>query len=296
MAAPEAVKHDGKGRQAGLCRSPATEALPDDWAGSDRDRHVGDIPDAHCHLVDLDDPDACLAEAAQAGVGPIAAVSMSPAETAKVLALRDTADGRVLAGAGIHPSRVPRLDDASLAGEIEQVESLAKECDFIGEIGLDFKDASDETQRQRQRALLDRMLDLAARLRLPVNLHTRRADRELLERAENFTRSTGLGAVLHWFTHSRPLAQRCGEAGIWISAGPSVLTDPAQAEVARGIAADFLLVETDSPVSYAGRAARPAWAREVASRLASLRGEPLPDFAARLQRNLKSWQGAAGRA
>jgi len=291
MAAPEAVKHDGKGRQAGLCRSPAT-ALADDWAGSDRDRHVGDIPDAHCHLVDLDDPDACLAEAAQAGVGPIAAVSMSPAETAKVLALRDTADGRVLAGAGIHPSRVPRLDDAALAEEIEQVESLAKECDFIGEIGLDFKDASDETQRQRQRALLDRMLDLAARLRLPVNLHTRRADRELLERAESFTRSTGLGAVLHWFTHSRPLAQRCGEAGIWISVGPSVLTDPAQAEVARAIAADFLLVETDSPVSYAGRAARPVWAREVASRLASLRGEPLPDFSARLRRNFKTWQRA----
>jgi len=252
-----------------------------------------DIPDAHCHLADLDDPGAAVAEAADAGVGPILGVSMSPRDTLVLLALRDATQGRVLAGAGIHPSRVPQLEDAALASEIEEIESLAPACDFIGEIGLDFKDAKDGTQQQRQRALLERMLDLAARLRLPVNLHTRRADRALLERAEAFTRETGLGAVLHWFTHSRPLAARCGDAGIWISAGPSTLTDPAQAEVAKGIAGDFLLVETDSPVSYAGKVARPAWAAQVAHRLALLRGEPLPDFAARMRRNLRTWRGRA---
>ncbi len=257
---------------------------------------VGDIPDAHCHLADLDDPDAAIAEAARAGVGPIAAVAMSPADARAVLALRDAAGGRVLAGAGIHPSRVPQLDDISLDSEIERIESLAKVCDFIGEIGLDFKDAADETQRSRLRALLDRMLDLASRRRLPVNLHTRRADRELLERAESFTRATGLGAVLHWFTHSLPLALRCGDAGIWISAGPSILTDHAQAEVARAIAGDFLLVETDSPVSYAGRVARPAWAAQVARSLASLRGEPMPDFAARLRKNFNTWRAETGRS
>jgi TatD DNase family protein len=268
--------------------------MPEESARNTPNRAAGaDIPDAHCHLADLDDPAGAVAEAAEAGVGPILGVSMSPRDTRALIALRDASRGRVLAGAGIHPSRVPQLDDARLSREIEETESLAAACDFIGEIGLDFKDAKDETQQRRQRALLERMLDLAARLRLPVNLHTRRADRALLERVTEFTRETGLGAVLHWFTHSRPLAARCSESGIWISAGPSLLTDPAQAEVAKGIAGDFLLVETDSPVSYAGKVARPAWAAQVAARLASLRGEPLPDFVARLQRNVATWRGRA---
>jgi TatD DNase family protein len=263
---------------------------PDGRCNSPDDAASGDIPDAHCHLADVPDPALDIADAARAGVGPIAAVSMGAADLKAVLNLRQAAEGRVLAGAGIHPSRVPRLDDAALRIEIEQVESLAPSCDFIGEIGLDFKDAADDTEQQRQRSLLDRMLDLAGRLRMPVNLHTRRADRELLERAEGFTRATGLGAVLHWFTHSRPLAVRCGDAGIWISAGPSLLTDPKQADVARAIAGDFLLVETDSPVSYAGEMAHPAWAVRVAQRLADLRGETLPDFGIRLRRNFAAWR------
>jgi TatD DNase family protein len=270
---------------------PAGEAAASGRLSQGVGRSAYDIPDAHCHLADLDDPGAALDEAARAGVGPILAVSMSPADARAVLALRDAAPGRVLAGAGIHPSRVPRLDAASLDEEFETIAALAARCDFIGEIGLDFKDAADEAQRGRQRALLDRMLDLAARLRLPVNLHTRRADRELLECAERFTRESGLKVVLHWFTHSRPLALRCGAAGIFISAGPSILTDPAQAEVARAIAPDFLLVETDSPVSYAGRMARPAWAAEVAARLASLRGESLATLASLLRVNVTRWRG-----
>jgi len=249
------------------------------------------IPDAHCHLADLPDPAASAAEAAEAGVGPIAAVSMGPGDTRALLALRQAAQGRVLVGAGIHPSRVPELDDVALEAEIAAIEALAPECDFIGEVGLDFKDAATASQQDRQRALLDRMLALAGRHRLSVNLHTRRADRELLERAERFTRDTGLGAVLHWFTHSRSLARRCGDAGIWISAGPSVLIDPKQAEVAKRIAGDFLLVETDSPVVYAGEAARPSWAARVAGGLAALRGKAPEDLAETVRRNFARWLG-----
>jgi TatD DNase family protein len=247
---------------------------------------VTKVADTHCHLADLDDPGAAVAEAATAGVAPILAVAMGPDDGERVLELKRGHPGVVLAGAGLHPSRVPEITDEEAASELALLARRAASADFIGEIGLDYKDAVDETQRRRQREILERALEIAEHARLPVNLHTRRADSELVEIAAGFTRRTGLPALLHWFTHSRKLARRCGEAGIFISAGPSIAIDPKQAFVVRAIDPDYLLVETDSPVVYGGAAARPAWAARVAASVAAERGEDLEELRARLARNL----------
>ena len=249
------------------------------------------IPDAHCHLADLPDADDAVRAARAAGVGPIVAVAMSPHDAASALELRRRHPDLVLAGAGLHPSRVPEITDAEAAAELELVAQRAGEVDVIGEIGLDYKDAVDEIQRRRQRDILDQALAVAASARKPANLHTRRADRALVAVAAAFTRGTGLPALLHWFTHSQDLAAECARAGLYISVGPSILSDPRQAEVARRIDGELLLVETDSPVIYMGEAARPAWAVRVARRLAELRGETLEDLAARLARNMSRYLG-----
>lgn len=244
------------------------------------------IHDAHCHLADLEAPDEAVAKARACGVTPILAVSMNAVDAEGVLALRDRHPGVVLAGVGLHPSRVPALGGQALERELSRLERLAPRADFIGEIGLDYKDAREPRQQARQRDVLDRFLDLAARLRMPVNLHTRRADSELLDRAAAFAAASGRKALLHWFTHSRRMARRCAEAGLFISAGPSILIDPRQAEVARSIDPRLLLVETDAPVVYAGGTARPSWAARVARELALLRGESFEGMAARLAENL----------
>jgi TatD DNase family protein len=244
------------------------------------------VPDAHCHLATLPEAEAAVAEAIAAGVTPILAVAMEPAEFAAGFALRRQFPGHVLAGVGIHPSRVPGLDDAELAVELAALEGAAAEADFVGEVGLDYKDAPDAAQQHRQREALDRQLKIAEARRLPVNLHTRRADSDLIAVAAAFTRRTRIPALLHWFTHSRRLARQATEAGLFISAGPSILLDPRQAEVAVTIDHEFLLVETDSPVVHGGEPARPAWALRVAAALARARGEEIELMQARLAANL----------
>ncbi|HKY33995.1 MAG TPA: TatD family hydrolase [Candidatus Polarisedimenticolia bacterium] len=244
------------------------------------------VPDAHCHLGDLPDPGLALEEAHGAGVGPVLAVAMGPDDGERVLDWKRRRPGLVLAGLGLHPSRVPALTDGQVEEEIEAIERRIGEADVVGEIGLDFKDAREPEQRRRQRRVLERLLRLAEAARRPVNLHTRRADRELLERASDFTRRTGLSALLHWFTHSRELAALGAGEGLYLSAGPSVLFDERQLEVARTIEADLLLVETDAPVLYGGLAASPGWAVRVAGALARARGEAPEAMAARLARNM----------
>jgi len=252
------------------------------------------VPDAHCHLADLADPGAAVAHAAAHGVGPILAVSMGPDDGSAVLDLARRHAGRVIAGVGLHPSRVPGLTDQAVEDEIALLVRRLPDAAFLGEVGLDFKDAVDEEQRRRQIEVLERLLDLAARAGRPVNLHSRRADRELVELAAAFTTGTGLRAVLHWFTHSEKMARRCADAGLFISVGPSILSDARQADVARAVHPDLLLVETDSPVVYAGREASPAWAARVAQALAGLRGEARDRLRERLAANLSRFLGREG--
>src|SRR5262245_2358358 len=163
------------------------------------------VPDAHCHLSRLLDPERAVEEAVASGVSPVLAVSMDATEAEAVLALRERLRPHVLAGVGLHPSRLVELSADEQEGHLRRLEVLAAEADCIGEIGLDWKDAPDAALRRRQSEALDRQLAVAAAHRLPVNLHTRRADRELVERAGRFRADTGLGALLHWFTHSRKL-------------------------------------------------------------------------------------------
>lgn len=259
------------------------------------------IGDAHCHLSLLQDAVAAAEEALARGVSPILAVSMDADEAEAVLRLRETCGAQVLAGAGLHPSRVVELDEAGVRDHLARLANLSEEADFIGEIGLDFRDAVTAAQQDRQREVLAELLALAMRRKLPVNLHTRRADREVMEAAISFRRQSGLGAVMHWFTRSSRLARSCGEAGVFISVGPSVLPGPPDGggdaptptqRVASVIDTACLLVETDAPVSYGPLgAARPAWARDVADALSSLRGTDHGETDRMLADNLRRYLG-----
>src|SRR5262245_53455189 len=156
------------------------------------------IADVHCHLEALADADAAVEEAAAAGVGPIVAVGMRAESSTRSLALRDRHRGRVLAAVGLHPSEIPALDDAALQRELDFVHATLASADALGEVGLDYKDAADEPQRQRQRDALRVQLEWAAELAKPVTVHCRRAEREIVEVSAAFAARTGLGVELHW--------------------------------------------------------------------------------------------------
>lgn len=251
------------------------------------------IPDAHCHLDEIEDPCSVVRDARDAGVGPLLIIGMDEVSSRRTLDIARELEGFVHTGVGIHPSYVPEWDDERLEREFAYVRDTLAQVDCLGEVGLDYKDAVTPEQRARQQAILDRQLMLAAEHRKPVSFHSRRAERPSVARATEFARSTGLGINLHWFTHSEKMARKCGEAGVYISCGPAILWREEQARVAGLIHEDFLLTETDCPVPFNDESARPAWAARVAARLAELRGESLNDLAARLARNFRRYLGQA---
>lgn len=228
------------------------------------------LTDSHCHLDQLPDPAAALEKAAENGVGRVVAVSEDEASGRKNLELKERFPETVHLGLGFHPMLTPTREPAEVERCLDFLAEHLEGAEQLGEVGLDFKWARSEEEQSYQRQILDRQLELAARHRKPINLHSRWALRQTLEVAVDFTRETGLGAQMHWFTQSKKLIRISNPARVYVSVGPSILFD----EQARGVAAlierDLLLLETDSPVPFDGNPAEPSWIQEVARMVAQL--------------------------
>ena len=231
-----------------------------------------------------------VSRARAAGVGsilcPIDAASDQSAGI--VLELR-AGDGRIFAAAGLHPHQAGIWTPA-LA---ERITALCRRDGIvaIGEIGLDFH--YDFAPPEAQRAAFRAQLALAARLNLPVIIHSRNAGRDVLADvdAERFA----CGGILHCFTEDLDFASRMIERGFFISFS-GILTFPGAAglrETARTLPLDRLLVETDSPylapVPYRGRVKRnePAFVVATARILAVLRGLAYEELAAAVTANFE---------
>lgn len=195
--------------------------------------------DSHCHLNYLDDPEAAIRRAQDAGVHHILTVGVDPdsCEAAIDFAARYP---WISASAGEHPG------DAS--GESGWVEAYLSRDGVVavGETGLDFFHEQDGAGRERQQRSFEQQLQLADTHELPVIIHTRQAEAETLELLEAFPRVTG---VLHCFTESQAMAERGLALGYYISLSGIVTFrngDNVRA-LARMIPADRLLIETDAP-------------------------------------------------
>lgn len=245
--------------------------------------------DSHCHPADpafVDDPLAPLRRAAAAGVSGIVAIAapaFARAHQASVPGLK------LWATAGIHPHDAAQASDATwaqLATDAAEPLVLA-----IGEIGLDYH--YDHSPRPVQRAVLERQLALARDFGLPVSIHCRSGASSPAPSDDAFADCFGLlaacpppGGVFHCFTGGPAEAARALELGFYLSFS-GMLTFPKLAslrDVARAAPADRILIETDAPylapVPHRGRRNEPAFVRDTALALATLRGVPLEEIAA----------------
>ena len=241
--------------------------------------------DSHCHLDQLDQPGTVVEAAATAGVTRLVAVSENPESMESVLRLRASFPDTVVAGVGLHPAWVVQRPAEEIEAALDALRSLLATADLLGEVGLDHMWARTEDQKRYQEQVLDRQLAEAASLKKPINLHSRRCQRQVMERAVQYRRKSGLNAQLHWFTQSKKLIRICNGEGIYVSVGPTVIDDLQTQEVASEIADELLLLESDAPVPVGGLAGHPRRVQEVAAVLARLKDCPISEIARRTTSN-----------
>jgi TatD DNase family protein len=248
------------------------------------------LVDTHCHLdfASFDgDRDEVVTRAEAAGVGLVVVPSIDLASARAGLALAERYSAVYLA-CGIHPnSAAPGPDD--WLGELAQLISHPKVV-AIGEVGLDYY--RDHTPRSEQRAVFAAQLELAARLRLPVIIHNRDADADML-RLLGEAASVGRPepGVMHSFSGGPGMAEAALALGYYLGfTGPITYKNAARLrEVATLTPMERLLVETDAPFlppqPWRGRRNEPAYVTAVAEQIAALRGLTIAEVAAQTTAN-----------
>ena len=109
-----------------------------------------------------------------------------------VLELKQNLGATVLAALGMHPAWITQHTEAEIEAGLEYLSGHLTAADTLGEVGLDYKWATTEAEKQQQAQILDRQLQMAAAHGKAINMHSRRCQRQVMERAIAFRRETGL--------------------------------------------------------------------------------------------------------
>lgn len=266
------------------------------------------LVDAHCHLFDRQfdaDRAAVVGRAVAAGVGHLVVIGESKAAAEAALAFADAsvrAEGptsgsvRFSVAAGLHPHDAKLWDHDYEAWLRERFAHAPKRprAQALGEIGLDYH--YDHSPRDVQRRVLDTQLALAQELALPVVIHAREADDDLLAALRNFP---NVRAVLHSFSSGRGLFEGALTLGHWVSfSGMVTFKNWRMDDAVRAVPAGKLMVETDSPylapIPHRGQRNEPAFVRQVAERVAVVRGAPVEQIAAETTAACREFFGISG--
>lgn len=256
--------------------------------------------DTHCHL-DFDyspkTADDLVREAGEAGVSHLVTIGTEMASLPKVQAISERFEN-VFHTVGVHPHDAKDVRDDDL-DTLAQAASHPK-CRAIGEIGADYH--YDNSPRDVQIARLNDQLEVALRAGLPVVIHARDAEPDLVQALGAYAARVPTGrtpGVIHCFTGTTPFGQACIEMGFYISLSGILTFKKSQdlQESARAFPLDRLLVETDSPflapVPLRGKKCEPAMVRHTAAKLAELKGVSFEEVAAVTTGNAKKVFGIA---
>jgi TatD DNase family protein len=253
--------------------------------------------DTHAHLDDeaFDaDRDEVIARAERAGLAGVVCPGITAGSSEQAVRLAERYPS-VYAAVGIQPN----CCHEAAPGDWQRVEALAERPGVValGETGLDRY--WDFTPFEVQQDYFQRHLDLAAKLDLPVVVHCREAEADVLAMLREVSRSRGgaVRGVIHAFSGDLAMAEECLALGLFVSlAGPVTYRNKkfqGLREVSASVPSDRIVIETDSPYlvphPLRGKQKRnePALVALVAECLAELRGTTVEKIAAQTTDNAR---------
>ena len=249
------------------------------------------LVDSHCHIdFDAFDEDraAVLQAAFDSGVGRLLNPAIDLASARRIVALA-AQHPAIYAAVGVHPNDAKTWDE----GTADELKALAAQPKVaaIGEIGLDYY--RDWTPPEVQRTVLQKQLELAATLALPVIIHNRQANADTLAMLGDWQR--GLQAagsplaerpgVLHAFAADQATADQAIQLHFMIGIGGPVTFRNAAGlqQIVAGLPPASLLIETDAPFlaphPHRGQRNQPAFVKLIAEKIAALQARSEEEIA-----------------
>ena len=186
----------------------------------------------------------------------------------------------IYAAVGFHPGSAKELNIETQA----EIANLARQDKVvaIGEIGLDYyylKRSSKYAHyptREEQIFCFEQMLDIALELKLPVIIHSREADADLIAILKSY--SGVLKGVIHCFSGDWDFAEKILDLNFAISFTGNITykNNKDAEEIIKKIPIGSVMVETDAPFMtpepYRGKRNEPSYVLEVVKKIAQIKG------------------------
>jgi TatD DNase family protein len=241
------------------------------------------LVDSHCHLdfPELsEDLESVVGRAQAAGISCMVTICTRVRQHARVLGVAERFP-QVYCSVGTHPHYAHEELDISVEELIAHTRH--PKVIGIGEVGLDYH--YQNSPRDAQQRGLRNHISAARQTGLPLIIHSRDADADMVAILTEESDQGSFPGVLHCYTGGPDLARHAIALGLFVSF-TGILTfkkSDALRTIASALPLDRILIETDAPYlapgRYRGKRNEPAYLPETAQVLAATRGCSLEEIA-----------------
>jgi TatD DNase family protein len=206
--------------------------------------------ESHCHLGDMTWEDLVNAEKQGFTLLLTSGIDLPSSEQALKTAQRHSIAKACI---GVHPWYANEYTAYVRERFTELTQNT--ECVAISEIGLDFIGRMTHNWVREDKYIdpkiqyetLDSQLGLARELSLPVIVHDRAPNTEILDILEK-SGNSNFGVAIHGFSKDLDYARRCVDNGFYLSVGLRTIqnADPVYISAVKKTPIEYLLTETDS--------------------------------------------------
>ncbi|HOZ53321.1 MAG TPA: TatD family hydrolase [bacterium] len=265
--------------------------------------------DTHCHLnfVDFKEDHLDVAKRALSEDIQMIVVGSEYKTSLRAANLANSFSNGIYAAIGLHPIHLEEIliknDNENgkyefrsraedfIEDDYQKIIDKNKKIKAIGEIGLDYYHIEADSEekiikiKNRQKEIFIKQLNFAKKNKLPVIIHCREAHDDLYNILNNFyqeNKFTHEWGVIHCFSGDYELAQKYFALGLKISFTGLITFNKQWDEIIRKSPLEKMMVETDSPylspVPYRGKRNEPLYVRQVAQKIAEIRGISLEEI------------------
>ena len=251
--------------------------------------------DTHCHLDFSDfngNREEVIERAKQQGIGYVINIGSSLQASKNSLSLAKRYDF-IYATVGLHPHEAENFN----ALVWDEIKSLASEerVVAIGEIGLDyyFREPAKKDIKISQEKLFRGLIAVAREKSLPLVIHNRDADSDLLRILKSEFAGEKIRGVVHCFSSNEEFLKVVLDLGFYISFTCNITYKKADnlRNLVKVMPLERLLLETDAPFLppqiYRGKRNEPANVKILAEEIARIKNISFDEVAEKTTRNAK---------
>lgn len=197
--------------------------------------------DTHAHLLVLEKKDEIIDNMQADGMDFIVNIGTNVEDSKEGVILAQNNE-KIYTTVGIYPEYSLEISD----DDLDEIERLAhnEKVVAIGEIGLDYHEKFD---KQSQRKIFIKQLEIADKLGLPFCIHCRNAVEDLYDILKENKHLINHSGLMHCYSEGEEWFKKFLDLGLYLSFSGNITFKKTDRSFLKEIPLDKILVETDSP-------------------------------------------------